>query len=42
MSNGIWVFSTNSEWRQAKDPLASHRHLDDWEAEKSSWLRALD
>ncbi|MFE2273341.1 hypothetical protein ACFXB4_29415 [Streptomyces lavendulae] len=42
MSNEIWVFSMNGEWRQADDPLASHRHLDDWEKERraagySSW-----
>ncbi|MFF9512164.1 hypothetical protein ACF1BU_37255 [Streptomyces sp. NPDC014724] len=44
MDNKIWVFTTHGEWRQADDPLASHRHLDDWEAEVkaagySSWTK---
>ncbi|MDP9612851.1 hypothetical protein [Streptomyces demainii] len=44
MDNKIWVFTTNGEWRQAEDPLVSHRHLDDWEAEVkaagySSWAK---
>ncbi|MFE4716629.1 hypothetical protein ACFRLW_09275, partial [Streptomyces sp. NPDC056728] len=42
MDKGIWVFTTNGEWRQAEDPLGPHRHLDDWEGELaaagySSW-----
>ncbi|MET8956267.1 hypothetical protein [Streptomyces sp. NPDC004533] len=42
MDNRTWVFTTNGEWQRAEDPLAPHRHLDDWEAERkaagySSW-----
>ncbi|MGW2394005.1 hypothetical protein ACWCYK_31605 [Streptomyces lydicamycinicus] len=44
MDNKIWVFTTTGEWQQAEDPLAPHRHLDDWEAEVkaagySSWTK---
>ncbi|MFC8095335.1 hypothetical protein [Streptomyces sp. NPDC057301] len=30
MDKQIWVFTTNGEWQQTEDPLAPHRHLDDW------------
>lgn len=33
MDNGIWLFTTNSEWQQAEDLLEPHRHLNDWDAE---------
>ncbi|WP_336053985.1 hypothetical protein [Streptomyces sp. CA2R101] len=44
MDDKIWVFTTTGEWQQAEDPLAPHRHLDDWEAQVktagySSWTK---
>ncbi|HSX97608.1 MAG TPA: hypothetical protein VLG91_09475 [Streptomyces sp.] len=44
MDKGIWLFTTNGEWQQAKDLLAPHEHLDDWDQQRkaagyASWTR---
>ncbi|WP_329529664.1 hypothetical protein [Streptomyces sp. NBC_01462] len=33
MDKQTWVMGTNGQWRQEQDPLAEHRHLEDWNAE---------
>ncbi|MGW4995950.1 hypothetical protein ACWEQ3_52000 [Streptomyces mirabilis] len=33
MDKHLWLLTTEGEWRQTQDPLAAHRHLEDWNAE---------